>query len=386
MRFLFDVGHPAQVHLIKNLVRTLSDHHEVLVCAREREGMVEALLDEYGIPNVPIGRTHSRFAAKIFTMPLKITQLLHKAAGFQPDLIFSTGSPYASYTSMILRVPHVMFLDSDPLGAMNIQSIQTLPFATCVLTPHRFDGNWSKRMIKIDSYKELAYLHPNWWKPEFPGRWLGLQEGEPYALLRFGSFDASHDIGIAGFSEWGKKELVREIGKHMAVFISSEEPLGPPLDRYRLKSPYAAMHDVLACARLVVCDTQTTATEAACLGVPVIRYNGWVLKGDLTNFRELEELGLVTNAKSEREAVEEAALQARSPPLAQRRVAMRKMLERKIDLTHFLIWFFENWPTSMRAIMHQPEIQYTFLGKSQSEKGVATKDVFHDGTMVEVMP
>ena len=46
MKVLFDMGHPADVHLFKYTIRNLEkDHHEIKICVRERENIVKKLLE-----------------------------------------------------------------------------------------------------------------------------------------------------------------------------------------------------------------------------------------------------------------------------------------------------------------------------------------------------
>ena len=362
MRILFEVGHPAQVHLIKNAVKELKSCHDVLVCAREKEGIVLRLLRTYDIPFVQLGRAESTVARKALSTPSKVLALMHVVGDFKPQIIFSTGSLYAGYAAKLFRVPHVMFVDSDSVGAENLQMVQVMPLASCVLAPTRLEQNWTRRFVHIDSYKELAYLHPHWFTPEFPQTWLGVNPGEPYVLLRFGAFKASHDLGIRGFSPRAKENLVEAVSKDAKVFISSESVLPESLRGNILQAPVEVMHHVIAFATLVVCDTQTTATEAACLGTPVIRHNGWIERGDLSNFRELQERGLLMNARSEDEAIGAAREWVQSPPKGKTTQARDKLLAEKIDLTAFLIWFLERWPTSLAELSADPSLQRQFVG------------------------
>ena len=37
-----------------------------------------------------------------------------------------------------------------------------------------------------------------------------------------------------------------------------------------------------------------------------------------------------------------------------------KMLSDKIDVASFMVWFFENYPTSLTTMKDNPDFQYTF--------------------------
>ena len=84
----------------------------------------------------------------------------------------------------------------------------------------------------------------------------------------------------------------------MTVYISSEKALPSELAQYKLSTPSAQIHDVLANADLYVGDSQTMATEAALLGTPAIRSNSFVGENDMSNFKMLEkDHGLLLNIR-----------------------------------------------------------------------------------------
>ena len=41
----------------------------------------------------------------------------------------------------------------------------TMPFTDVILTPKSFTTDLGEKQIRINSFKELAYLHPNWFRP-----------------------------------------------------------------------------------------------------------------------------------------------------------------------------------------------------------------------------
>ena len=95
-----------------------------------------------------------------------------------------------------------------------------------------------------------------------------------------------------------KIALSDSISQYMTVYISSEKVLPPELAKYKLSTPAAQIHDVLANADLYVGDSQTMATEAALLGTPAIRSNSFVGENDMSNFKMLEnKCGLLFNIR-----------------------------------------------------------------------------------------
>ncbi|MDM7911710.1 MAG: DUF354 domain-containing protein, partial [Methanotrichaceae archaeon] len=200
MRIIFDLGHPAHVHLFKYIMRALEGHgHEIKICVRERENMVGRLLDHYGFVYQNIERNVPGLLNKAFTMIKNDYKLMRISKEFNPDLFVSITSPYSAQTSKLMRRPFIAFTDSEPTGL--ILSL-TLPFTDAVITPYGFKKDFGKKHIRIRGFKELAYLHPNWFKPD-PDvlDMLEVSKDEIYVLLRFNSFDSSHDLSLIHISE-----------------------------------------------------------------------------------------------------------------------------------------------------------------------------------------
>lgn len=69
MRIIFDLGHPAHVHLFKYTMRNLEEHgHSIKICVRERENIVGNLLDYYGFEYQNIERNIPGLFNKAITM------------------------------------------------------------------------------------------------------------------------------------------------------------------------------------------------------------------------------------------------------------------------------------------------------------------------------
>ncbi len=219
---------------------------------------------------------------------------------------------YGAYTSKLLRAPYVQFYDSEPSihTLLSLQFKAMMPFTDVLLTPESFRDELGKKHLRVASYKELAYLHPNYYTPNDDIFDLlgGISKGgEDYVLLRFNAFDAAHDEGgVRGFTTEDKITLVKELEKHAHVFISAEGKVpGGELEKYLLPVPKSRIHDVIYHAKLLVTDTQTMATEGgALLGTPTIRSNKFVGPKDMGNFIELEKrFGLMFNIRDREEAI-----------------------------------------------------------------------------------
>lgn len=287
MRALFDVSHPAHVHLFRNAISQLdADGHQVLVTSRKKD-LTTTLLDAYGIAHTPISQKGQRKHALVTEWTGREIRLLWTALTFDPDVIVSRLNPPAAHASVLAGCPSIVFDDSE--RAQLVGRI-THPFADVVCTPSGFGLHLGERQDTYDGFHELAYLHPNQFEPDPDAlRVHGVEPDDPYVVLRFVSWGAHHDVGQRGLSGELKRRLVSTLAEEHEVYISSERPLPEEFEAYRLPIPPHEMHDLLYHANLYVGDSQTMATEAAILGTPAVRSNSFVGEQDMSNFVELEE-------------------------------------------------------------------------------------------------
>ena len=132
------------------------------------------------------------------------------------------------------------------------------------------------------------------------------------------------------------------------VYITSERPLEPQFEPYRIHVDPIDMHHVMAFCSLYVGDSQTMAAEAGVLGVPFIRFNDFV--GRIGYLKELEEVyqlgfGFKTHEQEAlvRTLQELLSMKDRAVVFQSRR---QRMLADKIDYRRFLTEFIAGYPES----------------------------------------
>ncbi|WP_191965516.1 MULTISPECIES: hypothetical protein [Haloferax] len=298
MRVLFDINHPAQVHLFKNAIRELKKRgHTVEVTSREKE-MTTELLDEYGIDHTPLSSESNRFgvASLIGEWGIRELRMLAFARRFDPDVIVSRLNPSVVHVSTLLGCRNLIYQDTKlkPELLEKVYHAVTCPFVDKICIPPEFSIPVPEERQVAVGFQELSYLHPNWFTPNPESlREYGVTPERPYFVLRFAGWQAFHDVGNNGLSVETKRKLVSYLSEHGDVYITSEAPLPPEFEQYKLTVPPHMIHDLLYYASLYVGDSETMPTEAALLGTPAIRVNSMVGKGDISNFRTLEQYGLL---------------------------------------------------------------------------------------------
>ncbi len=253
-----------------------------VVLAASYKDVTFDLINHYNFPYCQLNHHGDSLLSKFNNIILNDVKLYKFAKTYRPDIIIGFGSVRAAHISRALGVPCVIFDDDE----YSYPYYSPFVDAICVFSGFKLRG---RKVTKINSYKELAYLHPDVFHPD-PTIYddLGISRNDMYVILRFVGWSAYHDVGKQGLNYEDKIQLVDTLGEYAKVFISSEKPLPRKLNGYRLPIPPHRIHDALAYATLLVSDSQTMTTEAAVLGTPALRCNSFVGEKDMNNFKELE--------------------------------------------------------------------------------------------------
>ena len=340
MRILIDIGHPAHVHQFRNAIHLLEARgHDVLVTSRNKE-VTFALLDKYSIPYVKVGDYANNNIKKAINMFKIDAELYSVTSKFQPDiLIGGVGNVYIAHVSWLLRRPSILFNDTEH---GKLQDQLSYPFTTTICTPSCYTRDLGEKQVRYNGYHELAYLHPDRFTPN-PAvlTELGLAEGDPFIIVRFVSWQASHDVGQHGIHD--KVGLVKALEQYGRVLITSEGALPPELQPYQVKISPEKMHDFLYFAILFFGDSPTMTTESAILGTPAICVSTWAC--GCGNFRDLSSnYDLLYCFRDEHVALKKAFEILNSKDLKCEWGSKRKkLLNEKIDVTAFMVEFFENY-------------------------------------------
>lgn len=366
MKVAFFINTPAHVHFHKYTIRELERHgHTVLVLARNY-GDILKLLDELAFNYFVYSDVPESKHGKIINFPFSVLSAFRYLRKQKPDLLIGIGL-YSTYTSLFLRRPCAIFTDSEPT---NFQFMLLKPIVKAIITPSSFHMDLGPKHIKINTYKEFAYLHANYFKPD-PAVYdlLGISEGSDYVLLRFNAFDAVHDLGVKGFTIEEKRKLVREIEQYSKVFISSEIDLPEDLKKYAMQIPKHKIHNVIYYAKMVVADTQTIITEAAVLGTPAVRYNTFAGEHDMGNFVELEKkYHLIYSFNDSNKAINKVTELVKKPKLKKEWMQKRDhLLADKIDATKFMVSFIEGYPESLSKAL-ETQKDFTITGSPVSSQ------------------
>lgn len=377
MKVLFMISHPAHFWMFRYTIDNLKrDGHKVVIVIRPKDVLeqlcINAGMEFYKVKNRP--KKWGMFGLAIFLIE-KIFEVLRIARKEKPDMLVGSDGVLA-VVGKIIRKPAFECYEDDA-EAIALYAKMFFPIYTGVICPECCSAwKWKDKKIAYPSYHELGYLHPNQFIPDKQKvEQYGIDTSKPYILIRFAQLTAHHDVGIHGINTAIAERMIELLKPHGTIYITSERPLEPQFEQYRIRINPLDMHHVMAFASLYIGDSQTMAAEAGVVGVPFVRLNDFV--GRLSYLHELEaptdytprsdgyvpkidahvpdevhySLGYghkTADVEGFFKSIERwLTMPDRKQVCAERRA---KMLSEKVDYAKFLTYFIENYPQSVDAV------------------------------------
>lgn len=354
MKILFFFVHPANYHLFKhtiNRLKTKGYHVDIAIVTKD---ILEDLVIDAGwkYTNIfPEGRRSKKLPiifASLINALKTVFRLLKYTAGKNYDLFIT--DDLLSIVGKIKGVPTLHFQDDD-INAVPESAI-LLKCATKIVGPYctKF-GRYQKKVIAYNGNQELAYLHPNYFIPDYRIVESFNSDKMKYVILRLVSLTASHDRGKRGLSNKNCRKLIELLSQNAKIFITSERKLTSEFEKYRISIKPNDIAHALYFAEMFIGDSQTMTSEAAVLGTPALRLNDFV--GKISYIEEEERYGLAFGFKTDDfdklyEKVEEL-LQIENLKTEWQKLR-QKMLSEKIDVTEFIIKLIACYPDRLKQL------------------------------------
>lgn len=352
MRIIVEIGHPAHVHHFKNMIWELEKRGSIIKIVTKDKDVTIKLLQSYGFDYEKLGLNYNSIFSKASSL-VKIDYKLFKIANeFKPDLFISRASPHSAHISSLINKPHIAFCDTEHA---TLNDLLAYPFTDIICTPLCYKKRVkTEKHVTFDGYKELAYLHPKYFKPDPTVLSdLGLKEDEKYIILRFISWKASHDTQSKGFDYETKYSLINRLNEFGRVFILSEGLLEQEFEKYKFSGKPEKFHSLLYYATLCVSEGSTTAVESALLGTPTVHFESFKTKtGSIQDVTSI--LGYLDELINKYELFytfsDQISALNKSLEIIQNPKSKEKFLEKKnkiitekVDVTKFMVDFVENY-------------------------------------------
>ncbi|MBA3046445.1 MAG: hypothetical protein KKH41_00830 [Candidatus Thermoplasmatota archaeon] len=269
MKIIFDMGHPAHVHFFRHAIAELEKRgHTVKVTARDKDVTLR-LLDAFGIPYVvrPTGwRPLNLVRATRFIR--KVARELHA------DVLVGVHNPYIAGAAVSLKRECVLFTDTPGSAFVNRISLEK---ASRVVTPQCLAGRFPNQ-VTYPGFKEMAYLHPKYFKPDSGALARAGVSPDGYFLARFISWNAYHDGGMDRTREDERTRIISGLGKTLVSLENCDDGLAAQ-----------DLHSLLSQSSGCISEGATLAKEAAVLGIPAAYVSP--LASELPPIKELVKTG-----------------------------------------------------------------------------------------------
>jgi predicted glycosyltransferase len=279
MKILLEAHHPAHIHFWKFPVRTLIERgHEVRLIGRDRDVM-KRLLEVYDwIPSLIPRRQSRGNRFPIFELIRRQLTVARQVISFQPHVVASLMGSYCQLAGL-LGCRNVIFTDSE---FQHFNHRIAHPFADEIYTPYCFYKDLGKKQHRYKGIHELIFLGSEVFQPDSSvlEKYNNLEPGR-YILIRISAWNTLHDVGQEGFqNQIG--EFVSAHSRNYKILISAEENQIPAeMEAVPLVTAPEDFHHLLAFSAFVLTEGASTASEAACLGVPTVYINSTEQRGYL---------------------------------------------------------------------------------------------------------
>jgi predicted glycosyltransferase len=364
MRFLIEAHHPAHIHFFKYAIRIWQERgDEVLLIGRDRDVMKQLLAAYDWIPAEIVSSTGRSNRFPLREMLLRQLAVAERVRRFRPSLVLSLMGSYTQ-VARLLGVPNIIFTDSE-FQSFNHRIAH--PFATLIYTPRCFWKPLGSKQRRYAGYHELAFLHPKRFtarpavlerlrvnggpaatgavasatagaaNPQVGAEGSALSHPQPgeYVVIRTSAWNTLHDIGQSGLGPHFERLMQLLVPRYSVYIVPEGGQLAPRWAAHRLSVPPDEYHDVLAFAKLVITEGASTASEAACLGVPSV-YVNTTRRGYLED--QERRYQLVYNFTDPALALAKTAqLLAAPPSVAALAAAQARLIADHIDVTDYVV-------------------------------------------------
>ncbi len=274
MKVLVDLNHPVDVNFFKNAIKIWTAQHgcQVDITLQPRGKLVAILQSELpGFPFTAMGTFQKTMVRKLAMHAWRFPQFFNYVRRGRYDVVTSFGGIVVSHATWLLRKPSVIFDDDIEYG---IGYWPYKPFATRLLLPDQIPAA-GRNIRRYKGFKELAYLHPNYFRPDQGAlQEYGLQPSG-YIFVRevskvSGNYAHLETGGLAGVCARVKE-------KGLAVVLSLEDKslsgqFAPHCTI--LQEPVKDIYSLMHFARLTISSGDTMARESCLLGTPVVYTGG----------------------------------------------------------------------------------------------------------------
>ena len=107
------VATPAQAHFYKNIAKSLEEKKNNVIFLSRDYGETLSVLDKIGIKHFVYSKSRKSKIAKFMDLPFNVFKASNYLNSKKPEILLGFGG-HESYTALLLKIPSVVFNDSEP--------------------------------------------------------------------------------------------------------------------------------------------------------------------------------------------------------------------------------------------------------------------------------
>lgn len=291
MNILFDFQHPVDINFFKKSILILKkQNHNIFLTFRPRGNLEKILKYELpGFPTFAFGKHGKNLISKLIYNFLREIELLNFYRIHNIKLTCGFG-PLTTISSKIYGIPSLAFEDDFEY---KINFYYAKLFATRHIMPSIFPTR-GKNVFHYKGFKELAYLHPDYYSPDISIlKEYNLSENE-YVFIR--------EVSAVSLNYQNKKshliEIIEIIQSHGLEIVLSIEDKSVKNHLQKnciiLEEPVKDINSLLAFAAITITSGDTMARESSLLGTLTI-YTG---NRDMLIHKIFYDIGIMYNELS----------------------------------------------------------------------------------------
>lgn len=274
MKILVDLHHPSDINFFKNAILLLAKRHEcdIGLTVQPRGRLVSIVQRE--LPDFPfsvIGTYRKSLAGKMCEAAYLCLRLLTHVPRGGFDVVASFGGVGICHATYVLRKPSVIFTDDIEY---KLAFYPYKPFATRIVVPQQVPLR-GKKVVKYRGFKELAHLHPNYFKPDEGAlREYGLIP-EAYVFVREVSGISMNYAHLENGRLAGVCKHLTNMGVNVVLSLEDKSLAGRFAPHCTiLEEPVKDIHSLMYFASLTISSGDTMARESCLTGTPAIYTGG----------------------------------------------------------------------------------------------------------------
>ena len=362
-KILVYFGHPAQYLFMREAIKQLQSNGLKVKIVIKTKDVLEDLVksDGFEFTNILKKKRGSSKFSIILSLLKRNLKLIPIILKFRPNLMISTDATIAQL-GKVFGIQRITITEDDYNIIKPLANV-SYPITNYILCPEVCSvGRFEAKKIGYKGYMKLAYLHPKIFKYQ-----TSIVDSynlpKKYALIRLAQLTAFHDKGIKGISNFFLDELIKILlKKNIIPVISSEYNLGEKYNKYILSINPKDIHHILKKASILICDSQSMSVEAAMLGTPSLRYSSFA--GKISVLEELElkyQLTYGFSIGKDKNLIDKLNEILNIVNFEEEFEKRRQvMLDDKINVTEFLVWFIQGYPKTVEDLKKDPLIQNKF--------------------------